>query len=1276
MNPSAESPGRAAMPIAIIGASCLVGSVETPEQLWQHLSSGTPGFSEVPSHRFSWRTYHSNNPAELDKGAVWRGSFLKPLEVPWREYKMGPKMLDELPRSEFYTVEAIRRALENARLHERPFARERTAVILGGAELGLDLRIAHPYLRYMPQLRDALQHALETSGLSEQDRQRLFAEADRALSGISHREVTRGTVAGMSLALGRACALFDLKGPHYMVNAASTSLLAALEHAARGLALGDYDLALVGAASAYLSPASFVSFDRMGMLTREELPRPFDARASGTLLGEGVGFFALRRLGDALEAGDDIHGVIRGISGANQGSPGALLTPPGRAQALAARRAYAQAGYGPESVQLLECHANGVDFLETAELAAMGEVFQGVAPGSVTAGSAKDMAGELHAAAAVPGLIRTLMALKHRELPAQRHVRQLRPELRAEGSPLRVLSKPAAWEAPAQGVPRRASLNALAMGGQAYHLTLEEYVPEFHARLAAKTRKQPERVPVAVVAFGSLTPGAQDSGTFFENILEKKDQIVRVPPERFALERYYDPQRGVGKIYCPLGGFIHGFRFDAEAARLPSSLVPQLDRTHQYALTAAAEAMRTAKISPPAAERTAVFMADMPWRERERELEVRVGYSEMDAGLHQVLVSCGLSEESASRIAGETERKFKEGIAPLSPFSMAGASGSTESSLIAHRYGFKGATGTFESTCASSMAAIGAGVASLQLGETDAVLAGGSFADMTAELYTVNCTFQGLSDKGSRPFDAGASGFIPGEGAGVVVLKRLQDAERDGDRIFAILRGLGASSDGKGKSLLAPSSAGQELAVRQALANAGVQPDSIQYIACHGTATPVGDVTEVTTYSQVLAGRPPGSVAISSVKSMIGHLHSAAGVVNLIKVLKSLEHKVLPPQIHCERPTPDLPWAQLPVAVNTEKRPWPSPENGGPRRAGISAFGMGGTNYHLIVEEYQGRQSPQEAAPHGREEYPLIEEVLERTADSLQAARNLRLDSDPYLREHQVEGVSVLPGSFAMEMMAEASLRLKPGMQVVGMRQIQFHHPAKVWPGRSTRLVVTVQEGKEHAPGPLPLTVQMDMELRPRADLAPIRRKLASATVLLASHPPAPVKVTPATAALFTAAGRSDARKVYNPTHDVFLGPLMQGFRHLRFLEGNQMAAWITQERAGEFFSFTQKPELRVAPLALDSIHHAGGILTYFHHERIALPAGAEALRLHAPLPYGQEICVLCTYLGSTEETARVRVVAFDPKTLQVYAEIDELRFSLHRRIGPALKQLLTAPHG
>ncbi|WP_245767768.1 beta-ketoacyl synthase N-terminal-like domain-containing protein [Stigmatella erecta] len=1264
---------KTAMPIAVIGSSCLVAGAESPAQLWDYLSSGIPRFTEVPSSRFHWKNFYSNNPADTDKGSVWRGSFFKDMELPWREYKIGPKMLDDLHRIELYTVEAVRRALADARLLERPFPRERTAVIMGGSEMGFDFRIVHPYLWHMPQMVEALQQALVKQGLPQETRERILETASQALTGVGHRDITRGSVSGMSLALGRACSLFDLKGPHYVVNSACASVLAALEHAIKGLALGDYDVALVGGTSPYLSPSPFVTFERMQLLTQDAHPRPFDARASGTLLGEGTGFLALRRLDEALKAGDTIQAVIRGIGGANEGRRGALISPPDEAQRRAALRAYAQAGYAPGTVQYLECHANGVEFLEASELSAMAQVYGPRAPGSLTLGSTKNMVGYLQSAAVVPGLMRTLMALKHRQLPAQAHVRQPRAELCAEGTPFRLLSEPLPWEAPAGGLPRRAGINSLAMGGQAYHLTLEEYVPEYHAQLAAEHSRPPVREPVAVVAFGAITPGAQDSDTFFQNVLAKKDQIVRIPKERFHIDRYFDEGGAMGKIYCPLGGFIHDFHFDAKAFRMPPMLAAQLDRTHLYTLTAAAEALSKTSAPQKAPERTAVFMADMPGRSRERQVDLRVGYTEMDAALRQALLAQGLSQEVAGAIAGDTEKTFKKDFEPLTPYTLAGFAGSSEAALISHLYGFKGPTGTFESTCASSLAAIDAGVTSLQLGDADVVLAGGAFADLTPELYTVNCTFQGMSKHGSRPFDAKASGFIPGEGAGVLVLKRLSDAERDGDRILGLIKGVGASSDGKGKSLLAPNPLGQQLAVQRALQRAHVSPTSLQYIACHGTATPVGDFTEVSTYTQVLEGLPPGSVSIGSVKSMIGHLHSAAGVINVVQMLKSLEHKTLPPQINCERPNPDIAWAEIPVQVLTEPKPWPAPAQGGPRRAGISAFGMGGTNYHLILEEYLGAP---DAAAHDRSAFPMVDAVLERTAESLVAVRELRLETDRYLDEHRVDGVAVLPGTFGMEMMAEAALLLKPGMHVTGLKDVQFHQAAKAWPGRTTRLVITARLSPSAPPGLVPVDVLVETEVRPRPEVKPMRRKAYTATVLLSpTRVPAPT-VEPATAALFTAAGRQDMRQLYNRTEDVTFGPMLQGGRSLRLLSATQLAAWVVQAKTEGLFSFTQAPRLQVAPLALDSLHHAGGLLAYYQHECVVLPGGADELRLHAPLPEGQEICVLSTYQSASDTLARVSLIAFDPATRKVYAEINGIRLLLLKKIGPVLKPLIDGKAG
>ncbi|MFY1828968.1 beta-ketoacyl synthase N-terminal-like domain-containing protein [Myxococcus fulvus] len=1264
-----QSATRKSTPIAIIGASCMVAGTETPEQLWQYIVAGTPRFAQVPESRFRWESFYSQDASDTEKGEVWRASFFGELELPWREYKVGPKMLDELHRCELYTVEAIRRALADARLLEREFARERTAVIMGGSEMGYDSRITHPFLWHLPQLMEAIQKAVDDSGLPEEARRRILESSEKTFRQVSHREFTRGTVSGMSLALGRACSLFDLKGPHFVVNSACSSVLLGLESAVNGLSLGDYDVALVGGTSPYLTPAPFVTFERMRLLTREAQPRPFDANASGTLLGEGTGFFVLRRLDDALKQGDSILGVIRGISGANDGRRGALISPPVEAQVTAAQRAYELAGYAPESVQYLECHANGVDFLEASELAAMGKVFSGHTPGGLTLGSTKNMVGYLLSASTLPGIVRTLMALKHQTLPAQAHVRELRDELRVEGAPFQVRSRPEPWKAPAGGVPRRAGINSLAMGGQAYHLTLEEYLPEYHAQLVASLGPPPKREPVAVVAYGALAPGAHDSDTFFQNVMAKQDSIIRIPKERFDIDRYFGPEGVTGKIYCPLGGFVEDFTFDEKAFLIPPTLAVQLDRSHVFALTAAAEALRKTTAPQKAPKRTAVFMADMPGRLREREVELRIAYTEMDGLFRRVLQESGLAAGAVDGLARRAEGNFKAHMAPMTPYTHAGYAGSSEATLIAHVYGFKGATGIYESTCASSLAAIEAGVANLQLDLADVVLAGGSFADLAPELYAINCTFRGMSGTGSRPFDADASGFIPGEGAGVVVLKRLKDAERDGDTILGLIKGIGSSSDGKGKSLLAPNPVGQELAVRRALERADVSPASIQYIECHGTATPVGDFTEISTYSQVMQGRAPGSVGIGSVKSMIGHLHSAAGVINLVKVLKSLEHKVMPPQLHCERPNPDIAWDTVPFKVITEPRAWAPPQDGGPRRAGVSAFGMGGTNYHLVVEEYRGRQDEEALSP---ETFPMVGAVLERTETSLTALRELRLETDPYLREHKVNGVAVLPGTFGMELMAEAALLLRPGLQVRGLESVRYHQAAKVWEGRSTRLLVDARAGVADALGGVAVTVQVDMELRPRADLPPLRRKLYTGTVLLgARRDVADVTVEAATAALFTADGRQDFGPFYNQGEEAYLGPRMQGCRQLRFVSATQQAAWVKETGTSDLFSFTSTPRLRVSPLALDAINHAAGMTAYYSLESLVLPEGADSLRLHAPLPRGEEVAVLSTYLGTQEGIARLRVVAFHPRTRQVYVEVDGLRFSVLGHLGPVLKPFL-----
>ncbi len=235
----------------------------------------------------------------------------------------------------------------------------------------------------------------------------------------------------------------------------------------------------------------------------------------------------------------------------------------------------------------------------------------------------------------------------------------------------------------------------------------------------------------------------------------------------------------------------------------------------------------------------------------------------------------------------------------------------------------------------------------------DVAVSGGIDRNNAVNGFVKFCKIGALSATGTRPFDAGADGFVMGEGAAIYVLKRLADAERDGDRIYAVLLALGGSSDGKGKGITAPNPVGQRLAVERAWRGSGLDPAAAGMMEAHGTSTRVGDLHESEALQSVFgpAGAAPGSIPLGSVKSNIGHLKAAAGVAGLFKATMSLHEKVLPPSLNFRTPNPNIDWASSPFAVNTELRGFPAGASGA-RSAGVSAFGFGGTNFHAVLEEY------------------------------------------------------------------------------------------------------------------------------------------------------------------------------------------------------------------------------------------------------------------------------------------------------------------------------------
>ncbi|MHB1425298.1 MAG: type I polyketide synthase [Gemmataceae bacterium] len=322
----------------------------------------------------------------------------------------------------------------------------------------------------------------------------------------------------------------------------------------------------------------------------------------------------------------------------------------------------------------------------------------------------------------------------------------------------------------------------------------------------------------------------------------------------------------------------------------------------------------------------------------------------------------GLSPQTRERIYAELEEQLPE----WSEDSFPGFLGNVIAGRIAREFDFHGPNFTVDAACAASLAALYTAVELLRSGSADFMLVGGADGTNNPFGFMSFAKTHALSPRGkSRAFDASGDGIALGEGVAVVVLKRLADAERDGDRIHAVIKGVGSSSDGKNRSLTAPHPPGQMRAMQRAYEDAGISPASVTLIEAHGTGTAVGDSAELTTLIQVFAPHTEERqfVAVGSVKSMIGHTKTVAGLASLIKAVLALKHRVLPPTLHVEKPCTRVDLANSPFYLNTETRPWMPSEPAAlaagldtRRRAGVSSFGFGGTNFHVLLEEYPSEE--------------------------------------------------------------------------------------------------------------------------------------------------------------------------------------------------------------------------------------------------------------------------------------------------------------------------------
>ncbi|TDB82916.1 acyltransferase domain-containing protein [Actinomadura sp. KC216] len=475
----------------------------------------------------------------------------------------------------------------------------------------------------------------------------------------------------------------------------------------------------------------------------------------------------------------------------------------------------------------------------------------------------------------------------------------------------------------------------------------------------------PAGEPIAIVGAGAVFPGAGSAAELWRNVLAGVDAITDVPPGRWDPALYYDPDAYArapesDRFYCKRGGFVDELAtFDPARFGIAPAAVPGMEPDQLLALRAAGDAIEDAGGDGRLPDRSRIgvvvgrggYLAPGAAR-----FDQRVRTSHQVAGILAELVP-----ELGDRRLDEIRRAFCERLGfdgPDAPDDLGGPGASGPSGLvpsfaasrIAGHFDLRGPAYTLDAACASSLLAVEHAVRALRSGQADAMLAGAVHHAHHATLWSVFTQARALSPTGTiRPFDRAADGMLLAEGTGIVLLKRLPDAERDGDRIHAVVLGAGSSSDGRAPDLLSPLADGQVLAVERAWRDAGLdpaEPGAVGLVEAHGTATPAGDEAELATLRRVFGtGGPP--IGLGTVKSMIGHAMPAAGIAGLIKAACALRDGVLPPTLHVDDPHPALENGRLHLI--REPTDWEC--HGGPRRAVVNAFGFGGANAHVILEE-------------------------------------------------------------------------------------------------------------------------------------------------------------------------------------------------------------------------------------------------------------------------------------------------------------------------------------
>ncbi|TAK75075.1 MAG: beta-ketoacyl synthase [Aquabacterium sp.] len=902
-------------PIAIIGMGCIFPGAGTPDEYWRNLMERRDCSSELSQQELGVPPgyYHHPVPGTPDHIHYNRNGHVRGFRPRLDGWRIPAEELRTLDPLFHWTLHAAAQALEDAGRADAAHAwRRRCGLVIGN--IGMPTHSGKRLLSsfYQRALSPYLQALLGRPEFSFHD-----AWPEQGLSELNLLTGSQNaTVAAQALGLG---------GPCFALDAACASALYAIHVAGGYLHSGKADVMLAGS----VCHADHVYIDH-GFNVLQAFPRegrsiPFDRRSEGLKAGEGAGMVALKRLSDAVRDGDTIHGVIESIGLSNDAGAKHILVPDVQGQLLALQRAYAGRD---RRIDYLECHATGTPVGDEVELGSA-ETFFGEAGAELPlVGANKGNIGHMLTASGMASILKVLLAMRHEVIPPTIGVEEMVGTPAARLGLDRVVREARPW--PRGGPQARAGINAFGFGGVNGHMVLARHQPQAASPAPAARPAELALHPLAIVGLGVTLAGTQDVAGFEAVVREGASRIGPLPRTRWlGLEGREDLLRGRGLERAPQGAYIEALDFDCQHFKLPPKVVGSHLLSHLFLMPVAEQAFLDAGYEPGKGRRniSVIVAGDVDHGCLRYQARNEIAWQLRDS-----LRRCGIELDAAQ--AQALEGIAKEALFPAPyPEGITGGIGNVVASRIAAHLRLNGPA---FSLCAHENAVFKAiEVAQFMLSQqlVEAVIvASGSFAGGLENV---------LWAPGSQARDA----LQPvGEGAGVLVLRREQDAVRSCDRIYAVIRGL-AIEHAAGAHLTHAARPGDvEHAVAVALAQAGVQPGDVGYVELGAPPADAGAEAEGLARAYAAAAAP---VHAGSVSANYGHLGAAQGMLGIVKAALCLHGRYLPPGA-APRPVPGHDAAVLqPVP---QARPWDEPR-GRPRLAAVNSIGLDRAHVHLLLQE-------------------------------------------------------------------------------------------------------------------------------------------------------------------------------------------------------------------------------------------------------------------------------------------------------------------------------------